>query len=113
MDYKDPNEHKEQVAVVNWLEKRGYLVFAVPNGFQSDARTKKYFKDEGLRAGVNDLMIALDGAITVFLEMKTRTDGRLSKSQKEFHSKLIDRGHIVLVGYGAKDAMEKLGPYLK
>lgn len=108
MDYKDPSEHKEQCAVVNWVRKQGYIIFAVPNGFQSDARTKKYFKDEGLLAGVNDLIIVLDGGETIWLEMKDRNKGTLSKSQKEFHSQLRNLGHTVIIGYGAKDAVEKL-----
>ncbi len=113
MDYKEPGEHKEQVAVVNWLEKRGYVVFAVPNGFQAEPRVKKYFKDEGLRAGVNDLIVVLDGGVSVFLEMKTRDGGTVGSKQKEFHLDLDRLGHICLIGNGAKDAIEKLKPYLR
>lgn len=112
MDLKDPDEFREQCAIVNLVRKWGYLVFAIPNGFQSDARTKAKFKKEGLVPGFPDIGICGPDGSVIWLEMKTRNKGTLSKSQKEIHSELRSLGHIVLVGYGAKDALQKLRPYL-
>ena len=104
---KIPSEHDEQVAVVRWLRKNGYFVFAVPNGGIRDAITAKRLKDEGAMSGIPDLQIVLPEGKVIWIELKRREGGRLSPVQKEVHKRLEELGHIVIVGYGAKDAMEK------
>ena len=36
----------------------------------------------------------------------------LSPAQKEIHARLEALGHIVIIGYGAKDAFDKLGEHI-
>ena len=112
MDFKDPSEHKEQVAVVNRLRREGHFVFAVPNGFQADPGIKAKFKREGLTPGIPDLIVITKNKELLFLEMKDRNQGTLSKSQKEIIPQLEALGQTVLVGHGAKDAFAKLSEYL-
>lgn len=105
---KDPSERKEQIAIVTALRKRGHYVFSVPNGFQSSAGVKAMFKKEGLLPGHPDFGICIKGGKVVWVEMKTKKKGRLSDQQKLVHSHLEALGHTVIVGYGAKDAWNKL-----
>lgn len=47
----------------------------------------------GQKKGVTDLIVLLDGGITLFIELKTAT-GKQSEDQKTFGSDLTKRGHI-------------------
>lgn len=105
---KLPSEHDEQVAVVRWLRKNGHFVYAVPNGGLRDAITSKRLKDEGALSGIPDLQVVLPDGRVIWLELKRREGGRLSPVQKKVHERLEALGHVVIVGYGAKDAVEKL-----
>lgn len=59
--------------------------FAVPNGGARNAWTAKIMKDEGVRAGVADLILLVPerGYASLCIEMKTPT-GKQEKSQKDF-----------------------------
>ena len=95
-----PYEKAEQKAIVKWLENRGFFVFHIPNH-------KEMHKDPGAMSGIPDLQIVLPEGKVIWMELKRREGGRLSPVQKEVHKRLEELGHIVIVGYGAKDAMEK------
>lgn len=73
------------------------LFFAVPNGGRRDAWTARIMKDEGVRAGVADLILLLPrggyGALAV--EMKT-PKGKQSAEQKRFQM-LCERHGICYV----------------
>ena len=105
---ENPDERDEQVSLVNELRSNGFFVFAVPNGGKRDLVTAKRLKDEGATAGIPDLQIVLDGGRVIWIELKKRKGGRVSPAQKEIHERLISLGHTVIIGYGAKDAMEKM-----
>lgn len=91
----------------------GVDFFAVPNGAHTSAQEKSKLKAEGLVRGVPDLVITTPppwqpGVVIVTLEMKRR-NGQLSDVQKEWmsgHEKL--NGWLLIVGYGAQDAIHKL-----
>lgn len=91
-------EHQLQTTIVGFLRHHARpetLWFAVPNGQQRDAIVGKRLKDEGVRAGVADLVIATSEvrttyfgdqyphAVLHFLELKT-AKGRQSPAQKAF-----------------------------
>jgi len=88
------SEHAEQVSFIHAAKKylrannKEYLIpvlFAIPNGGARDARTAGSLKMEGVRKGVRDVFFACAraGAHGLFIEMKKRKGGYLSKEQKE------------------------------
>lgn len=105
---KDPREDKEQIALVNKLERMGHLVHHSPNGMNSNPITGAMFKKMGTKAGWPDMEIMTKKGGVIFVELKRRKGGVLSKAQIDIHEKLRVLGHTVIVGYGAKDAYEKL-----
>ena len=111
-----PSEHNEQVALVRKLRSLGYFVAAVPNGGKRDVREASRMKQEGVVAGVPDLFVLLDGGRIIWIELKTRKGGRVSEAQHAIHAEFEERGQVVIVGKGAKDAFDQffelLGPEL-
>jgi hypothetical protein len=111
---KYPSEHQEQKLVVNWfrLQYPQYMIFSIPNGGTRNTIEAKKLKDEGLVAGMTDLIICTP-VKTIFVEMKKQKGGTISKKQKETHSKLNNLGYEVIVGYGFKNAKEKINETIK
>ena len=123
-----PLESVEQQRVISWAKWQRYedftidsLLFAIPNG---GSRAKRgnlsleaiRMKKEGVKAGVPDLMLALPKAPYhgLFIEMKRKLKSlsTVSAAQKEWHSKLRDRGYRVAVCYGADEAINIIKEYL-
>lgn len=109
------SEHEEQVALVKWFRDNfpepDYIIFAVPNGGTRGIREAERLKAEGVKAGVNDLIILTHGKV-IFLEMK-KVNTKPSQKQIEFHKNVEYLGFINLIGYGASDASEKILEVLK
>lgn len=110
-----PGEHYEQRKVVEKLEAAGIAFFAVPNGGRRDIKEAAKLKREGVRRGVPDLVIlrappAFPKWTGVALEMKrasgTFTD--VSEDQRVWLSRFQMARRIPVVGYGWRDAVEKL-----
>lgn len=88
---RQEREHQLQVQCVKWFsqahpELKGRL-FAVPNGGRRDRATGARLKEEGVIAGVADLILlktnSLHGALLI--EMKTaERNSRQSAAQKEW-----------------------------
>ena len=105
-----PTEAAEQSLLVAILRRAGLECFPVPNGGYRDIRTASKMKSLGSLRGVPDLhMIDLlpDGR-HVWIEMKRRSGGTLSESQKEIHKVLRERGDVVIVAKGCDDALSQL-----
>ena len=100
-----PYESAEQNALVKNLRRKGIFVYAIPNH-------KGQRKDTGAVAGIPDLQVVLKDQKVIWIELKRQKGGVVSKEQKEIHAALENLGHIVILGLGAKDALEKLEPYL-
>lgn len=104
------SEHIEQVRLVNWFRDNfpepDYIIFAVPNGGTRGAREAVRLKQEGVKAGVSDIIILIHGK-TIFLEMK-KVNTKPSKKQIEFHKNVEYLGFVSIIGYGASDASEKI-----
>jgi len=109
------SEHEEQVALVQWFRDNfpepDYIIFAVPNGGTRGAREAARLKEEGVKAGVSDIIILTHGK-TIFLEMK-KVNTKSSTKQKEFHKNVEYLGFVSIIGYGASDASEKILEVLK
>lgn len=98
-------EHEEQREFVSWFRKRypGVLIFAIPNGGHRSKATAARLKAEGVVPGVPDLCIP---EWMVFIEMKRRKGGRLSKDQKNVMDQLQAAGYSCYVCAGADEARE-------
>ena len=90
---KPQSESQIQKDCVKWFRSRYQeiepLFFAVANGGARNAWTAKIMKDEGVRAGVADLILLIPrhGYSCLCIEMKT-PDGTQSESQKIFERML-------------------------
>jgi len=104
-----PSESQEQIAFVNWfrINYPSLFIFAVPNGGYRNLIEANRLKQEGVTAGVSDLIILAPNKETIFIEFKKQNINNISKSQKEFHKLLDSFGFINFVAYGFKDAVEK------
>jgi hypothetical protein len=86
---KPMTESQIQKGFVRWFRGRYTeiepLFFAVSNGGIRNAWTAKIMKDEGVRAGVSDLILLIPkhGYAGLLIETK-KPDGKQSESQKEF-----------------------------
>ena len=115
-------EHNEQVNLIKWwglvchqynLDEK--LLFAIPNGGQRNIITAKKLKNEGVRAGIPDLFLAVarGGFHGLFIEMKKADGGRLSKDQKSVSESLTAQGFAWALCHGWEDAKKCIERYLK
>ena len=86
---KPQTESQIQKDFVRWFRERYTsiepLFFAVSNGAKRNVWTAKILKDEGVRAGVSDLILRIPRHGSAGLVIETKTpDGKQSDSQKEF-----------------------------
>lgn len=114
-------EHAEQVNLMQWwsLQCRRFgipeqLLFAIPNGGQRNIITAKRMKDEGVRAGIPDLFLAVPRGKFhgLFVEMKKTRGGVVSDAQKACMEMLSNNGYCVTVCHGFIDAQEAVKGYL-
>lgn len=114
-------EHTEQVSLMQWwsLQCRRFgipeqLLFAIPNGGQRNIITAKRMKDEGVRAGIPDLFLAVPRGKFhgLFVEMKKSQGGVVSDAQKVCMEMLSENGYCVTVCHGFIDAQEAVKGYL-
>lgn len=115
-------EHSEQVNLIQWwaLQCKRYGVheqclFAIPNGGQRNIVTAKRMKDEGVRAGIPDLFLAVSRGNFhgLFVEMKKQRGGVVSESQKACMEMLSTNGYCVTVCHGFIEAKTAILQYLE
>lgn len=111
-------EHQLQISCVKWFNlKYPYLrgrLFAVPNGGRRDMITGLKLKEEGVVAGVSDLILLKSnqhyGALLI--EMK-RKDGRQSDNQKWWQSVVCAEGEYkYVICRSLDDFMREVNDYL-
>lgn len=106
-----PLEHDEQVTFCQWLDVRGIVYFAVPNGIYTKLKGKAAgkqmakMKAEGFKPGVPDLVVLLRGGKSVFVEMKRTKGSTVSTEQKRWLHTLGELGFSAFVCRGAKEAI--------
>jgi len=103
-------EHLTQKAICQYLDMRGVMYFAVPNGGKRNLITAKKLKAEGVKAGVPDLCVIHDGQ-AYFLEVKkpktlNSGKGQLSKAQKVMIERIKEAGGEVAVVHSVADVIE-------
>ena len=105
------SEHAHQAGFVQWFRAKypGTLIMAIPNGGKRDIVTAKKLQMEGVTPGVPDLFVP---AWSLWIEMK-KPGGRLSEAQKNMIEYLEGIGHTVIIGFGAREASEKVLEFLK
>ena len=119
-------EHQHQRALIIWwgfeANSRGLderLLVAIPNqgrgGGWKAARRGAYMKEEGLRAGMADLVlfVARQGYHGLAIELKAPVKtARLSDAQKAMKSILEGQGYVFRVCYGWDEARIAIEGYL-
>lgn len=124
-------EHNHQVALFNWadLHKKKYpelgLMFSVPNegkrGRKKDPKTGKWYsvegkklRDAGMKKGVPDIVLPVPRGTYagLFVELKAG-DNKPTPDQREWHEKLRNVGHMVVVCYEWQAAAEIIEKYLQ
>ena len=113
------DEHRLQCACVRWFRLQypqlSRLLFAVPNGGARDAVTGARLKDEGVVAGVADLILltpSADGsAHALCLELKTAS-GRQSDSQREFQAAASAAGNRYVIIRSLDEFIDEVNRHL-
>lgn len=102
-----PSEHEEQKALINKCKQENIFIFAIPNGvhLKKDYAQLNKLKAEGLINGIPDLFIP---QYYLFIEMKKREGGIVSKEQQKCHECLRSYGYTVIVAKGAKCAWQAI-----
>lgn len=115
-----PDEHTEQVSLIQWtklsIKQRPELcmLFAVPNGGARSKATAGKLKAEGVQAGVPDL-ICLSPVYPfhgLAIEMKRQRGSTTSPEQKDWLSRLKERGYHTAVCKGWLEAKAVIENYL-
>lgn len=111
-------EHKLQVSMVNWFRLQypsmRHNLFAVPNGGRRDAATGRRLKDEGVLAGVSDLILLKSNQHYGALLIETKTKkGTQRESQKEWESKITADGYKYVVIRSLDEFIKAVNDYLK
>jgi hypothetical protein len=72
-------------------------------------------KREGVRSGVPDLFLAFPcrGYHGLFIELKRRDSGKVSPTQADWITRLNKSGYLVIVAFGAKEAVKVIVDYLE
>lgn len=116
-----PTESEEQQLLFEWawIQKCKYrllkLLFHIPNEGKRSAATGARMKAEGMRSGVPDLFlpVARKGYHGMFIELKRRRGGVVSKDQQQWIDDLREQGYHAIVCRGFDEAKEQLTEYLK
>jgi hypothetical protein len=114
-------EGLEQAALLKELELRLPDVFAliyhVPNGGHRHKLVAMKLKEQGVKAGVPDLVLpmARGGYFGLYIEFKATPPGAapVSASQHAWILRLNDQGYLAIVCRGHFDAMEQIRAYLR
>lgn len=109
-----PLESYEQSVFVVWLERHGIPFFAIPNGGKRDRGEAYNLIRQGLRAGVPDLCIPRASGTYhgLFIEMKRRSGGVISDSQREWIELLRREGYCAVVAKGSDEAIAVVQNYM-
>lgn len=108
-------EHQEQVAFVQWCDRKQIIYFAVPNGGFRHPATAVMLRAEGVKPGVPDLFFpyARGGFHGLFIEMKRpKPRGSVSAVQQEWIDRLKKQRYCVEVCFGIEEGIEVVEKYL-
>lgn len=113
------SEYDEQVAFCEYLNFVHVTYFATNNENPMSYANRKVAMIQGAKAkkagkkkGIPDLCLLFEGGETVFIEMKRKSGGTVSKDQKQWLERLRVLGFNAYVCKGAKEAIEAVQKYL-
>lgn len=110
-------EHRIQCSCVEWYRlkypKMHHNLFAVPNGSKRDSITAARLKDEGVLAGVSDLILLKSNRFygALLIEMKSQK-GVKRDSQKEWEKQITRDGYKYVVCRSLDDFIREVTDYL-
>lgn len=115
-----PTEHQEQCALFEWQEWMAkqmpelHLMHAIPNGGKRDIRTAAMLKAEGVKPGVPDIFLPVSrgGKHGLYIELKRRKGGTVSKAQEAWIRALTAQGFVCAVCHGAEEAKNEILAYM-
>ena len=81
-----------QYKLCDWMRGKEVMHFHVPNGGKREPREAARFVAMGVKKGVHDLIVLLDGGIVLFVELKTGKN-KLQPEQIKFDEWLKKAGH--------------------
>ena len=110
-----PTEYQEQSIVVKYCTLKKIPIFHIPNGSYKSVTARTKSKQEGLKAGVPDLMIpvANKNHHGLFIEMKRVKNSKVSVHQKQWIELLNKQGYKAIVCYGSSAAIKEIEEYIK
>ena len=112
-----PTEHQEQCMLFQWAAWKPELrlMHAIPNGGKRDIRTAALMKAEGVKPGVPDIFLPLPrgGCHGLYIELKRRKGGIVSKEQAAWMAALAAQGYRCAVCHGWEMARDEILDYLK
>jgi hypothetical protein len=114
-------EGQEQAALMSEIELRYpeafALIYHVPNGGHRHKLVAIKLKQQGVKAGVPDLVLpmARGGFFGLYIEFKATppNDADVSTSQSRWLRALNAQGYLAIVCRGHFDAIEQLRAYLR
>jgi hypothetical protein len=113
-------EGQEQAALLSEIELRYpqvfELIYHVPNGGHRHKMVAMKLKQQGVKAGIPDLVLpmARGGFFGLYIEFKATVDpAAISPSQAACIRRLNDQGYLAVVCRGHFDAMEQIRAYLR
>ena len=110
-----PTEHQEQSLVVKYCTLKKIPIFHIPNGSYKSVTARTKSKQEGLKAGVPDLMLPVPNKNHhgLFIEMKRVKNSKVSVQQKQWIELLNKQGYKAIVCYGNNEAIKEIENYIK
>lgn len=104
------SEALEGKAFVRWLrEQRGILFSHLAQNTPTTLEAAARLRAEGVRRGVPDYLIVskTDPERHVFIELKRRKGGKVSKDQQQWLCALGNYAHVAYGWHEAKDIVER------
>ncbi|WP_300878001.1 VRR-NUC domain-containing protein [uncultured Bacteroides sp.] len=110
-------EHRLQCSCVRWFKLQypqyAHSLFAVPNGSKRDAVTAARLKEEGVLAGVSDLILLKSNRFYGALLIEMKTDkGRQSPAQKEWEARITADGYKYVIVRSLEEFIKVIKEYL-
>lgn len=99
------SEHQLQSWAITYLRFHKILCFAVPNAGKRSGALGRYCKNEGLLAGVADVVIVLPKGRVVFVEFKVGSN-KQEPEQVDFQKQLDARDHDYRIWRTQKEAVD-------
>lgn len=106
-----PSEDAEQLLVVFWLDRKGLLYHASPNGGVRNVITAARLKRLGCKRGFPDIMVfdsTMHGHKGLAIEMKRVKGSHTEPDQLRWQRDLTERNWRAVVCHGAAEAIEVL-----